>query len=329
MIQHTHTHSRAKKKDSSDLSDGVLSPRSVPDDNLSMHVPSVSNSSHRLPYAENQKLNLDRQKVLPYSYDQQPFMYYPPNYYQPLCPPSPAFDEEHAKYQPPCYAYPQAQPTWNSMYFAPINSTLSHHSSMAVPIPSTPVSSCSSESGSSYQPQRPTLSSVLPAADYCRKNSIHSETTHKRRLSHVELLAPIQELGSHYYNSPISTHTIREDESTFSSDDDNDEDYDERQMSPIDTDTVSTNKTNETRLKSAVGVDITEDEYEALQGFSKFCMEPIVMKETSVAPIQLPPLRKSNSRTSILSSDVNFPSGVYVFRQQSYTVPESFQRGAI
>ncbi|KAI7894076.1 uncharacterized protein EV154DRAFT_549276 [Mucor mucedo] len=187
----------------------------------------------------------------PKMYNPNTRMLPPHMYYQPMSPPSPTTSEQyHTQLQRPW-------PVYHSPQF--------HQSDMMLRHPNSPP--------------------VLHSVDTWYPNSPVESNTHKRRLSHVDLSTPIQELGTR----------------ADSSDDDED---DERQMSPISLDDCS-----KTRFRYA-GVDITVDEYEALQGFGKFCAEPVV-NET----IRLPPLN-------------SIYTGPHAFRQHITTVQESFQRGA-
>lgn len=305
MMQHTHTHSRTKKKDSSDLSVGMLSPKSVPEDNSMMHVPALPNS----PISSFN----EHQKIASRSFD-SPTVYYTQPYGQTIRPPSPASDEDYTKCHTPYYAY--SQPTWSPMHTTPSTSPhLYHPIPSTVSIPPTPVySPCPSEAGSYYQARQHTPESVSSSSsshtDYYRRNSIQSETQYKRCLSRDELLTPIRELNIPNRYSPPSA----QDDSI------SDDDYNQRQM-PIN----SYARTNPSAYKSIDGVDITQDEYEALQGFSKFCAQPVVCKERS--PITLPPLNES--RIAALTCYANLFSQVHAFRQLVSTVPESFQRGSI
>lgn len=240
MIQHTHTHNRTKKKDSSDE---TLSPVSVPEDSPTMALP-------------QQKTYLPENRVLP------PHMYYQP----PMRPPSPVSEQ-----------YSQLQRPW-PVYYSPNTPPQFHHPDVMLPPPTSPPV---------YGRLQP-LSPLSHTTDYCYITS-PVDSTHKRRLSHADLSTPIQALGTMSKQGDSS---------------DDDDDYDERQMSPISFDGCT-----KTRFRYA-GVDITADEYEALQGFSKFCTEPVV-KET----IKLPPLN-------------SIYTGPHAFRQHISTVQESFQRGA-
>ncbi|KAI9245600.1 hypothetical protein EDC94DRAFT_628189 [Helicostylum pulchrum] len=302
MMQHTHTHSRTKKKgSSSDSSVGMSSPKSIPEDNSMMHVPDLPNS----PISSFN----ERQKVLPRTFD-SPSGYYTQSYGQAIRPPSPISDEDYTKCHTPCYSY--SQPAWNPMYNTPSTSPPLYHPIPSTGyIPPTPVYSPSpSETGSYYQTRRyspgPVSSPSSSHTDYYRKNSIQSETQqYKRRLSRDELLTPIRELNIPNRYSPPSAQG-----STFSSDN-----Y-YKQMSI---------NSYGSAYKSIDGVDITQDEYEALQGFSKFCAQPVVSKERP--HITLPPLNES--RTIALTCYANLFSQVHAFRQLVSTVPESFQRGSM
>ncbi|KAG2236050.1 hypothetical protein INT48_008144 [Thamnidium elegans] len=300
MMQHTHTHSHTKKKDSSDLPVGMLTSKSMPEDNSMMHAPALPNS----PISSFN----EHQKVLPRSFD-KPTMYCAQPYGQTIRPPSPVSDEDCAKFQTPYYSY--SQPIWNPMYNTPTTSPQLYHpiTSTGSITPTPFYSPCSSETGS-YSPEYVSSSSFT---DYYRNNSIQSETQRKRRLSRDELLTPIRELNiSNSYSPP----SAQKDQGSFSSEGD----YNQRQMS-IDSNVT----TNATAYKSIDGVDITQDEYEALQGFSKLCAQPVVSKEHS--PITLPPLNES--RAIVLTCYANLFSRVHAFRQLVSTVPESFQRGSI
>jgi hypothetical protein len=240
MMQHTHTHSRTKKKEASDSSfEGKSSsPVSVPEDNNNslMHVSAMDN-------------------------------YHPMYYHSPPSPTSLQEEDYIRHYNEQRYYSPRQCTMMASPQYSV--SSYSHHST--------------------FSPPRSPVSSVPPTADYSssdtRRKQYYSRNNEKRRLSYIELAAPIQQLDS------------------CTEDDD-----DERQMSPL---------SIEEDIKIE-GVDVTADEYEALQGFSKFCAEPVVR-----FPIQLPPLRSSSAR-SILSSNPNLTS--YAFRQQIPTFQESFKR---
>lgn len=250
MMQHTHTHSRARKKGSPDLSEDIPSPMSVPEDNSTMHVSPMA--------------------ILPqknYMIDNHHRLLSPHSYFQTV--------------QPSLPSEPYNSSSWRPIYYSPTTPHQFHHPVMMPPhsIPSP------ASQHINHQPQSP----VSHTADYTnRRNSIDSITTqHKRRLSWIELSTPIQELGT----------TLKQDDSTDEEDDD-----DERQMSTI--------EANYTKTKFRYhGVDITVDEYEALQGFGKFCSEPVVRES-----IKLPPLNSFYSPQD--------------FRQHISTIQESFQRGA-
>lgn len=83
-------------------------------------------------------------------------------------------------------------------------------------------------------------------------------------------------------------------------------------------------------------IQITPDEFEALQGFGKFCSEPIIREpflmtrittspSNSISyPIKLPPLNPISVTAVLSNSPVN--SQVNAFRQQISPIHESFQR---
>jgi hypothetical protein len=255
-------------------------------------------------------------------------MYHPQMYYQQHLPPlSPTNEKEYLKYQQQYY-YPvpqyihqgQGQSSWPPVYYSPATPPQYHHSTTTPPQQQQAMADQHSP-----QPPHP---SVTPSEHTNKRNYNHSEQTHKRRMSYIELTTPIQELASNY---SYSNNTSREESS-----DDEDDDDDERQMSPISTSTdCTTTKNNNSRFKSD-GIDITADEYEALQGFGKFCTEPVVREPILMtrittspscsvsAPVKLPPLRRNFSPTAVLSN--NTTSQVHAFRQHIPTVHESFRR---
>ncbi|KAI9486367.1 MAG: hypothetical protein EXX96DRAFT_646189 [Benjaminiella poitrasii] len=183
------------------------------------------------------------------------------------------------------------------------------------------------------------------STDQQRKNSIHSESTttttvSKRKISYIELSTPIQQLGSkaYYHHSTVipssdsATTTTMTDE-----EEEEEEDDDERQMSPLSMNDLEKFSSSITSRFKSDGVDITPDEYEALQGFGKFCTEPVIREPILMTrittspsscvsfPLELPPLR-SISPTAVLSNAVSLPSQIHAFRQHVLTAHESFQR---
>jgi hypothetical protein len=201
-------------------------------------------------------------------------------YYHPPSPTSQQEDDYCIKYQ---NYYNESSYNYNSppqFHQSPVSS-FSHHTT--------------------FSPPRSPAGSVPPTADYYselqrKQKQCYTETIPKRRLSCIELAAPIQQLV-------VAT--------------DSETDDDERQMSPL-------SSVEDIKIE---GIDITADEYEALQGFSKFYTEPVVRKPmltcTESLPIQLPPLRYAQA---VLSSNPSLTSQVYAFRQQIPTFQESFKR---
>lgn len=350
MMQHTHTHNRTKKKDSAESSDGKPSPMSLPDDNSLMLVPPMPTSPNS--YAEHQKMYMTDKNRLQHPDEKREPYYHPPMYYQPhLPPPSPTNEEEYLKYQQHYYGYPlppymhhsqrmyEGQP-WPYPYHSPVSPPQYHTPNVVVPPAPQPVERTVVEQQPPQEEKSQSKSFVTPTAENFsnidRRNSIRSEQTAnpKRRMSYIELTTPIQELALKCSYSSSSSSTVREEDST---DDEDDEYDDERQMSPISMDTDCATVTRKSRFKSD-GIDITADEFEALQGFGKFCTEPVVrepMLMTRITtsptcsvsvPVNLPPLRNTNySPTAVLSN--NTISQVHAFRQRIPTVQESFQRG--
>ncbi|KAK4510484.1 uncharacterized protein ATC70_004914 [Mucor velutinosus] len=334
MMQHTHTHNRPKKKDSSDSSEGKLSPMSIPEDHSMMHVPSLPSSP-----ATSTIMMENHHHLLS---DEEKFASYYQNQHQPT---SPASEKDFVKYKQQLYGYSpqpfsssestsassqQNQRQWSPMYY---NSPTSppHNASLmnALPPAHPPPSSVTSNTVA----QAPKPFSSVTSTEYFhhtqhqhqpRKNSMHSETTPtmlKRRLSYVDLSTPIQELG-HTYSTPSSTSSYT------TSDEEADED--------VDTATKHTSMPSylQSRFK-ADGIDITPDEFEALQGFGKFCSEPVVREPILMTrittsptcsvsfPIKLPPLRNV-SPTAVISNYTT--SQINAFRQQISTAHESFSR---
>ncbi|GAN07216.1 hypothetical protein MAM1_0153c06709 [Mucor ambiguus] len=332
MMQHTHTHNRPKKKDSSDSSEGRLSPMSIPEDHSMMHVPSLPSSpATSTIMMENHHHLLN---------DEGKFAAYYQNQHQPT---SPTSEIDFIKYKQQLCGYSpqhfsssestsassqQNQRQWSPMHYSSPTSP-SHSASLVHALSPAHSSLFDATSNTVAQPPKP-LSSVTPTDCFHqtqhqhqpRRNSIHSETTMlKRRLSYVDLSTPIQELG-HSYSTPSST----------SSDTTSDEEADE------DVDAVTRHTSMPCYLKSrfkADGIDITPDEFEALQGFGKFCSEPVVREPILMTrittsptcsvsyPIKLPPLRNV-SPTAVISN--NTTSQINAFRQQISTSHESFSR---
>ncbi|CEP18662.1 hypothetical protein [Parasitella parasitica] len=322
MMQHTHTHNRPKKKDSCDSPEGKLSPMSIPEDPGMVHIPSLpsSPSTSTIMMDNNHHLATDDEKFSNfYNHHQQKST-------------SRSFDKDFAKYKHHFYSYPQPhyslpesndpsfqhqnQKQWRTMYHnTPASPTLSCKSQMMT----------MSDSNCTAQPSK-NFCFVTPT-DYFqpplhqpqpRKSSMHSETTLttlKRRLSYVDLSTPIQELCHNYRTS-----------SSNSSDTTSDEETEEAH------DNIPTS--SRYRFK-ADGIDITLDEFEALQGFGKFCTEPVVREPILMTrittsptcsvsfPIKLPPLRNV-SPTAVVSNYT--ASQIHAFRQQISTAHESFSR---
>lgn len=332
MMQHTHTHNRPKKKDSSDSSEGKLSPMSIPDDHSMMHVPSLPSSpATSTIMMENHHHLLNNEEKFASYYQHQPT--------------SPASEKDFIRYKQQLYGYPtqhfsssestsassqQNQRQWSPMYNSSPTSPPYNHSLMNALPPAHPPPPSNVAFDNVAQPPKPFSSVTL--TDYFhptqhqhqpRKNSMHSETTLtmlKRRLSYVDLSTPIQELG-HSYSTP-----------SFSSSDTSDEEADE----DVEAATKHTSMPSylQSRFK-ADGIDITPDEFEALQGFGKFCSEPVVREPILMTrittsptcsvsfPIKLPPLRNL-SPAAVISN--NTTSQINAFRQQISTSHESFSR---
>ncbi|KAI8973526.1 hypothetical protein BDF20DRAFT_914954 [Mycotypha africana] len=181
----------------------------------------------------------------------------------------------------------------------------------------------------------------------------------RRRLSYIDLSTPIQELaGSSYRYSPTcSSHTTNNDPrrslttnitatttttttsttttTTMTTTSNATTD------SADDSSTCSVSHHGDTRYKPT-GIDITPDEFEALQGFGKFCSEavtrePMLMTRITTSPtssitlpIKLPPLQRCSSTISptamITNSITNLSSQIHAFRQHIPTAHESYQR---
>lgn len=332
MMQHTHTHTRPKKKDSCDSSEGKLSPMSVPEDHSMMHVPSLPSPTTSTIMMENHHHLLnDEEKFTSYYQQQQ----------QQQEPTSPTSEKDFTKYKQQLFGYSQQQHfsssestcsssqqnqrQWSPMYYnTPSSPTPTHNSNtMTVPPPThPPLKFYSSVSHTDYfqQPQ-PQHQHQHQHQHQPRKNSMHSETTTtmlKRHLSYVDLSTPIQELGHSYSTSSNSSDTTSNEEA-----DEAEEARDNEMPSYL-----------QSRFK-ANGIDITVDEFEALQGFGKFCMEPVVREPILMTrittsptcsisfPIKLPPLRNV-SPTAVISN--NITSQINAFRQQISTTHESFSR---
>ncbi|KAF1803179.1 C2H2-type zinc finger transcription factor [Mucor lusitanicus] len=332
MMQHTHTHNRPKKKDSSDASEGKLSPMSIPEDHSMMHVPSLPSSpaTSTILMENHHHLLSDEEKFASYYQSQQ---------HQPT---SPASEKDFIRYKQQFYGYSpqqsssseftsassqQNQRQWSPMYYSSPTSP-SHSASMmhALPPPSNAALSAVAQPKAFAPVTPPDYFHQTQHQHPPRKNSMHSETTLtmlKRRLSYVDLSTPIQELG-HSYSTPSS--------SSSSSDTASDEEADE------DVDSATRHAGMPSYLQSrfkADGIDITPDEFEALQGFGKFCSEPVVREPILMTrittsptcsvsyPIKLPPLRNL-SPTAVISN--NTTSQINAFRQQISTCHESFSR---
>lgn len=329
MMQHTHTHARPKKKDSCDFSEGKFSPMSVPEDHSMMHIPSLpSPTTSTIMMENNHHLLSDEEKITSYYQQQQQE------------PTSPTSEKDFTKYKQQLFGYSQQQhfsssestcsssqqnqKQWSPMYC----NTLSSPTPIPAQNPNT-MTVCPP----AHLPLKFYSSSVTPT-DYfeqpqhqhqhqSRKNFMHSEnaiTMVKRRLSYVDLSTPIQELSHSYSTSSSNSSDTTSDE----------EEVDEAEEA----------KDNEmpsylrSRFK-ANGIDITLDEFEALQGFGKFCTEPVVREPILMTrittsptcsisfPIKLPPLRNV-SPTAAISS--NTTSQINAFRQQISIAHESFSR---
>ncbi|KAI8647356.1 hypothetical protein BD408DRAFT_439187 [Parasitella parasitica] len=323
MMQHTHTHNRSKKKDSCDSSEGNLSPMSIAEDPGMMHVPSLpsSPSTSTIMMGNHHHLANDEKFLNFYNHHQQQST-------------SRSYDKDFAKHNKGLNAYKQStsplfqhqnESEWSPMYYdTPVSPTSSHKShTMTMPV-------LPSDFNCTAQLLKNLSSSVTPT-DYfqrpqhqsqSRKNSMHSETaltTLRRRLSYIDLSTPIQEL-CHSYNTPSSN----------SSDTTSDEEADEEFHDNI-------SSSSQSRFK-ADGIDITPDEFEALQGFGKFCTEPVVREPILMTrittsptcsvsfPIKLPPLRNV-SPTAVISNCTT--SQIHAFRQQISTAHESFSRNRL
>ncbi|KAI7907027.1 uncharacterized protein BX663DRAFT_482705 [Cokeromyces recurvatus] len=289
-------------------------------------------------------------------------------------PPSPNSqqEEDYIKYQQQYYShYPiQQQQAWGTptIYYTSTTPSQFPSTNMMMPPPHShhhpppPLSQHPPPPSLSQQQQPSFVSSNM--TDYFgkqeqqeqqqqeqqqRKNSIHSESTtitmSKRKLSYIELSTPIQELGlkNHYYPIMALANNRASSDSTTTTMIEDDDDDDERQMSPLSINDLEMNSDNSNKSSPISsrfkpdGIDITLDEYEALQGFGKFCTEPIVREPILMTrittspsscislPIELPPLHNI-SPAAVLSNTVSLSSRIQAFRQHVLTAHESFQR---
>ena len=321
MMQHTHTHTRPKKKDSCDFSEGKLSPISVPEDHSMMHVSSLPSPTTSTIMMENHHHLLNDEEKFTSYYQQEPT--------------SPTSEKDFTKYKQQLFGYSQQQ------HFSSSESTCSSSqqkqrqwSPTYYNTPSSPTPTHNSNTMTVFPPAHPLkfYSSSVTPTDYFeqpqhqhqpRKSSMHSETTItmvKGRLSYIDLSTPIQELGHSYSTSSSNSSDTTSDEEEA---DEAEEARDNEMPSYL-----------QSRFK-ANGIDITLDEFEALQGFGKFCTEPVVREPILMTrittsptcsvsfPIKLPPLRNV-SPTAVISN--NTTSQINAFRQQISTAHESFSR---
>lgn len=379
MMQHTHTHSRTKKKGSPELSDDKRSPMSVPDDLMMPKSPSNYQIDPQLHYGmtDHRYLQLPLSRRTSFSSSTSsgiyqhtgshfPINYALPDYYQSL-PASPTSDEDYHHHQsyyprtplincplPPInngnnrvYSHPPSpsSATWSPAYFpaAANPPALSlppppHHSpSYSLPASALPspgyTSHPDSSISSSTSTAAPTPKTVTPTVDYFSSQPVHHKphsitssafgaavignyskndnndggldtpmTQLRKKLYHFDLSTPIHELGS-------TTPSIKEEV--------NEED---------DTDDEHTSSSSSLHNDKEECVDITEDEYEALQGFGKFCTEPVILEKQNSTDwkdtLKLPAINLSPKALSTTS----LPSQVHAFRQNVKVVEESFQR---
>ncbi|KAI8879244.1 hypothetical protein K501DRAFT_336231 [Backusella circina FSU 941] len=387
MMQHTHTHSRTKKKGSPELSDDKKSPMSLPDDMMMPKSPGNYHIDPQLHYSLNDhrylQLPLSRRTSLSSSSSggiYQPMgnhfslNYHFPDYYQSL-PASPTSEEDYHHHQhqpyyprahcplPPinndsnqAYSHPSSpsSATWSPAYYhtavnpPSISLPPPPHQSPPYSLPTSalpspgyshhPDSSISSMTSTAAQTPKTTTTTVdyfSSRTVYHKPHSIASTafgaavmgnyskndnddgvldtpmTQLRKRLSYFDLSTPIHELGSTAAPATIKEESVEED------------DTDNEHPSP------SSSLTNEITNDKEEGVDITEDEYEALQGFGKFCTEPIILEKQKNAStewketLKLPSI-KNLSPTTL--SSASLPSQVHAFRQNVKVIEESFQR---
>lgn len=193
-------------------------------------------------------------------------------------------EDDDVKYQLYCNKSSHEQQRYSD-YYSP-NSPPQFHEFVITSSPKQSMASYSHHSAC-YPPRSPSnyvQRTVDDYGNYSQKQKQHYYGG-KRRLSYIELASPIQQLG---------TEPCAMSETTT------DDDEDERRMSPL--------SVHEDRIK-VEGIDVTVDEFEALQGFSKFCTEPVVRDRmltnspscsSDPFPVHLPPLKYDKA---VLSND--------------------------